>query len=58
MMLTQRSQVCKCFINSKTEAYIQEKVGIRSENRIENIKGQSIQLRIGSRIIKWAEHFQ
>jgi hypothetical protein len=26
-MLMQRSQVCKCFIESKTEAYIQEIIG-------------------------------
>ncbi len=26
-MLTQRSQVCKWFIESKTEAYIQEIIG-------------------------------
>ena len=45
MMLTQKSQVRKWFIESKTEAYIQEKNRlIRSENRIENIKGWSIRL--------------
>ncbi len=41
MMLMQRSQVRKCFIKSKTEAYIQRKVGIRLENWIKNKKGRS-----------------
>jgi len=44
-MLTQRSQVRKCFIKSKTEAYIQRKVGWsdqRTGSRI--LKGRSIRL--------------
>ncbi len=49
MMLTQRSKVRKCFIKSKTEAYIQEKIGWsdqRNGSRI--LRGGASHLRIGS----------
>jgi hypothetical protein len=51
MMLTQRSQVLKCFIKSKTEVYIQEKIGWsdqRSGSRIE--RGGASYCKVGSRI--------
>ncbi len=38
----QQSQFRKCLLKSKTEVYIQRKIGwIQSENRIKNIKGWS-----------------
>jgi hypothetical protein len=49
-MLTQQSQVLKCFIKSKTEVYIQEKIGWsdQSESRIEG--GRASYCKVGSRI--------
>jgi hypothetical protein len=45
MMLMQRSQVHKCFIKSKTEVYIQRKVGWSDQRTVSRIlKGRSIQL--------------
>ncbi len=55
----QRSQVRKWFIESKTEALYTGNIRlIRSENWIENIKGQSIQLENWIKNIKGVEHFK
>ena len=45
MMLTQRSQVRKCLLKSKTRVYVQRNMAWSySEKRIENMRGWSIRL--------------
>ncbi len=50
-MLTQRNQVCKCLLKSKTEVYIQRKVGWSDQRSGSRIKGGGASdWRTGSRI--------
>jgi hypothetical protein len=52
-MLTQWSQVRKCFIESKTEAYIQEIIGWSDQRTgLRILRGGASDWRIGSRILK------